>query len=83
MATIDIRAKEEDSVIDTIHFGAELDGYNDRNDTANIIKIDEYRHESLIFIEGGEQGDYIAVRKRDIGNLIKALEYAVELGWDK
>lgn len=68
MASIDVR-KEED-VVDTIVFG-------DYGDVLQIVKTSNY----VMFKDTCD--DYVLVEKRDIPNLIKALQKAVELGWTK
>jgi len=81
MATIDIRdLPEEEEEDPTIIFGTK----ENTDGTAIPYKI-EYNGSFVIITTGviGIKETYVCVRKGDVSNLIKALEKAVEFGWDK
>lgn len=75
MAKIDIRDQSaEDITVITFGDSAHTD---ERYDIANEINVTSL-HDDYIFFENG-QGEFIPVRKTDVGNLIKALQKAQEI----
>lgn len=77
MAAIDIR--KEIGNIDTIVF-AEKTGNNSSRLSMELQRCSRGADYVAIC---AEDKTYVSVRYSDIPNLIKALEKAVELGWDK
>lgn len=72
---IDIRKLDEDAVIEEIQFSNGVECSMDREDLAHFICIGkEGTHSEYIFVEGKDA--YVSVRRSEVGDLIKALEYA-------
>lgn len=75
MATIDIRELDEEA-IDKIIFGdSKLVFPPSRGDTAIGISINLNSAHGYIFFES-DVGAGVSVRRKDVGNLIKALQHA-------
>jgi hypothetical protein len=80
MAQIDIRGCVKTEEIEKIVF-APISDESER--TVGIsVDINNIIHPNHFFIEN-DTDDYLSFRRSDLRNLIKALEKAVELGWDK
>ena len=76
MANLDIRTC--DGKIDKITFGdAAYSDDDERTDTAYFLNVST-GHADHVFIEAAN-GDYLAIRKADLANLVKALQKAQEI----
>lgn len=76
MAKLDIRNYNQEK-IDEIVFAS------GHGHTRHSVRLKlEGGNDKIFFIEAGDS-QYVSVHKDDVKNLIKALEKAVELGWDK
>lgn len=76
MPSIDIR--DEDDEIDKIVFANDAETSEEHSALAFFLATGhEVFHDKFIFIEGGN--DYVAIRRSDVGNLIKALQKAQEI----
>lgn len=78
MAGIDIRVVDDEE-IDVIRFADE--DSDDIYDVASDIRYDADSHPQMLFLHYSDN-EYIAVAKRDVKNLIKALEKSLEIWKD-
>jgi hypothetical protein len=82
MASIDVRESRE---VTRVYFAASCneDGSAVVDFITNVVNSELGVNDRFIYIENSLNGHYATVRKEDVKHLIKALEKAVEIGWDK
>lgn len=81
MSTIDVRTQSSEEVLNIIFAQQVSSCSSERTDL--VYKLNKHdMHKGCIFIEA-QTGEYVAVRKTDLDNLIKALQQAKKLGWDQ
>lgn len=76
---VDVRNLNKDS-IDSIVFADSMDFDTEDARIASLLCLDD-KYKQYIFIHADCES--LAIRKRDVNNVIEALQLAIQYGWNK